>query len=190
MLGLIYFLIQVASYGLNFWAPQLIRSAGTESPVIIGLLTAIPYICGAITMVVVGRLSDATGERRKFVAGLVVLGAIGFFSAGIFADHTLFLVIALSLMGAGIVACIPAFWALPPKLLAGAGAGAAGGIAVINTLGQFGGIVSPVMVGRIKDLTGSTTPALYVIGIASLIAAALLLWALPAKLRTLDKVDN
>jgi MFS family permease len=190
MLGLIYFLIQVASYGLNFWAPQLIRSAGTESPVIIGLLTAIPYICGAITMVVVGRLSDATGERRKFVAGLVIVGAIGFFSAGIFADHTLFLVIALSLMGAGIVACIPAFWALPPKLLAGAGAGAAGGIAVINTLGQFGGIVSPVMVGRIKDLTGSTTPALYVIGIASLVAAALLLWALPAKLRTLDKVDN
>lgn len=190
MLGLIYFLIQVASYGLNFWAPQLIRSAGTESPVIIGLLTAIPYICGAISMVVVGRLSDASGERRKYVSGLVVLGAIGFFSAGIFAQHTTFLVISLSLLGAGIVASIPAFWALPPKLLAGAGAGAAGGIAVINTLGQFGGIVSPIMVGRIKDLTGSTTPALYVIGIASLIAAALLLWALPAKLRTLDKTDS
>lgn len=42
MLGFIYFLIQVASYGLNFWAPQLIRSAGTQSPVMIGLLTAIP----------------------------------------------------------------------------------------------------------------------------------------------------
>ena len=76
-LGLIYFLIQVASYGLNFWAPQLIRSAGTESPVMIGLLTAIPYICGAISMVVIGRLSDSTGERRKFVAGLVAVGAVG-----------------------------------------------------------------------------------------------------------------
>jgi MFS family permease len=190
MLGLIYFLIQVASYGLNFWAPQLIRSAGTESPVMIGLLTAIPYICGAISMVIVGRLSDASGERRKFVAGLVILGAVGFFSAGIFATHTVFLIVALSLLGAGIVASIPAFWALPPKLLAGAGAGAAGGIAVINTLGQFGGIVSPVMVGRIKDLTGSTTPALYVIGIACVIAAALLLWALPAKLRELDKTGS
>ena len=104
--------------------------------------------------------------------------------------RSLFLIISLSLLGAGIVASIPAFWALPPKLLAGAGAGAAGGIAVINTLGQFGGIVSPIMVGRIKDLTGSTTPALYVIGIASLIAAGLLLWALPAKLRTLDKTDQ
>ncbi|WP_438279490.1 MFS transporter [Pseudomonas alabamensis] len=186
MLGLIYFLIQVASYGLNFWAPQLIRSAGTESPVAIGLLTAIPYICGAISMVVIGRLSDATGERRKFVCGLVIVGAIGFFSAGIFAQHTTFLIVALALLGAGIIASIPAFWALPPKLLAGAGAGAAGGIALINTLGQFGGIVSPVMVGYIKDVTGSTTPALYVIGVTSLLAAALLFWALPERLRSKD----
>lgn len=190
MLGLIYFLIQVASYGLNFWAPQLIRSAGTESPVAIGLLTAIPYICGAISMVVIGRLSDATGERRLFVCGLVTLGAIGFFSAGIFAQHTTFLIVALALLGTGIIASIPAFWALPPKLLAGAGAGAAGGIALINTLGQFGGIVSPVMVGYIKDVTGSTTPALYVIGVTSLLAAALLFWALPQRLRSKDAASH
>lgn len=190
MLGLIYFLIQVASYGLNFWAPQLIRSAGTESPVAIGLLTAIPYICGAISMVVIGRLSDATGERRLFVCGLVTLGAIGFFSAGIFAQHTTFLIVALALLGTGIIASIPAFWALPPKLLAGAGAGAAGGIALINTLGQFGGIVSPVMVGYIKDVSGSTTPALYVIGVTSLLAAALLFWALPQRLRSKDAASH
>jgi nitrate/nitrite transporter NarK len=60
-------------------------------------------------------------------------------------------------------------------------------IALINTLGQLGGIVSPVMVGRIKDITGSTTPALYVMGACALIAAALLLWGLPHKLRTSDK---
>jgi MFS-type transporter involved in bile tolerance (Atg22 family) len=99
-------------------------------------------------MVVIGRLSDASGERRKFVAGLVAVGAIGFFCGGIFANHTTFLIVAL---------------------------------------GQFGGIVSPVMVGRIKDLTGSTTPALYVIGVCALIAVALLMWGLPQKLRTLDK---
>ena len=186
-LGLIYFLIQVASYGLNFWAPQLIRSTGVQSSVTIGFLTAIPYVCGAISMVVIGRWSDATGERRKFVSGLVALGAVGFFCAGIFDDHTTFLIIALGLLGAGIIASIPTFWTLPPKLLAGAGAGAAGGIALINTLGQLGGIVSPVMVGRIKDITGSTTPALYVIGVCALIAAALLLWGLPHLLRTSDK---
>lgn len=186
MLGLIYFLIQVASYGLNFWAPQLIRSAGTDNPTVIGLLTAIPYVCGAISMVVVGRLSDASGERRKFAAGLVLLGAVGFFSAGLFASHTTFLIISLGLLGAGVVASIPSFWTLPPKLLAGAGAGAAGGIALINTLGQLGGIVSPIMVGRIRDLTGSTTPALYIIAATGLVTAALLLWGLPERLRTRD----
>ncbi|EJN32550.1 sugar phosphate permease [Pseudomonas sp. GM84] len=185
-LGLIYFLIQIASYGLNFWAPQLIRSAGTENPSVIGLLTAVPYICGAIAMVVCGRLSDATGERRWFTAGLISLGALGFLCAGIFDDNTPLLLVSLGLLGAGVVASIPSFWALPPKLLAGAGAGAAGGIALINTLGQLGGIVSPVLVGRIRDLTGTTTPALYLIAGACVVTALLVMFALPEKLRTRD----
>jgi MFS family permease len=180
-LGLVYFLIQVSSYGLNFWAPHLIRTSGITSATTIGLLTAVPYLAGAVTMVLVGRLSDASGERRKYVVALMVLAALGFFCAGVFDHSTGMLVAALAIMGAGVVASIPAFWALPPKLVSGAGA--AGGIALINTLGQLGGIVSPVAVGRIKDLTGSTTPALYLIGCLSLACAAILLYGLPARLR-------
>jgi MFS family permease len=183
-LGLVYFLIQVASYGLNFWAPHLIRTAGTHNPTVIGLLTAVPYICGAICMVVVGRLSDASGERRKYVCALLVMAAAGFFAAGFFDKQTALLVVALGVMGAGVVASIPAFWALPPKLMAGAGAAA--GIALINTLGQLGGIVSPVMVGRVMDLTGSTTPALYVIGGMCLVCALVVLVGLPESLRQAD----
>jgi len=179
-LGLVYFLIQVGSYGLNFWAPHLIRSAGTQNPTIIGMLTAVPYVCGAICMVLVGRMSDASGERRKFVVGLMALASAGFFAAGLFDKQTILLIVALGVMGAGVVAAIPAFWALPPKLVTGAGA--AGGIALINTLGQLGGIVSPVMVGRIKDLTGSTTPALYAIGGMTLLCALILMYGLPEKL--------
>ena len=178
VLGLAYFLIQVGSYGLNFWAPHLIRSSGISSPTTIGLLTAVPYVFGAIAMVIVGRVSDASGERRKYVAGLLVAAAFGFFAAGIFDKQTGMLILALAVMGAGVVASIPAFWALPPRLLTGAGA--AGGIALINTLGQLGGIVSPVMVGRIKDVTGSTTPALYAIGAASIVCAIVVMKALPA----------
>jgi len=185
MLGLIYFLIQVGSYGLNFWAPDLIRSAGGGDPALIGVLTAVPYVCGAIAMVAIGRLSDATGERRRFAAGLIATGAVGFFAAGIFDTSVVMLVGALAVMGAGIVAAIPAFWTLPPKLLTGVGA--AGGIALINTLGQLGGILSPITVGAIKDLTGSTTPALYIIGLLCLVCAGLLLAALPAQLRANDR---
>ena len=129
-------------------------------------------------MVVVGRVSDANGERRAYVAGLLVAAALGFFAAGWFDRETALLIVALAVMGGGVVASIPAFWALPPRLLTGAGA--AGGIALINTLGQLGGIVSPVMVGRIKDATGSTTPALYAIGLASLVCAVIVMKALPA----------
>jgi MFS family permease len=178
MLGLVYFLIQVGSYGLNFWAPHLIRTSGITNAATIGLLTAVPYVFGAIAMVLVGRVSDASGERRRYVAGLLVAAALGFFAAGVFDRQTGLLVLALAVMGAGVVASIPAFWALPPRILTGAGA--AGGIALINTLGQLGGIVSPVMVGRIKDVTGSTTPALYAIGIASVVCAVLVMKALPA----------
>jgi MFS family permease len=184
-LGLIYFLIQISSYGLNFWAPHLIRTSGSTNPTVIGFLTSVPYLCGAIGMLVVGRLSDATGERRRFVVGLMTLASIGFFSAGVFDKHTGLLVLALAIMGMGVIAAIPAFWALPPKLVTGAGA--AGGIALISTLGQLGGIVSPVMVGRINDLTGSTTPALYVIGCLTLLCVAILLYALPARLRVKEE---
>jgi MFS family permease len=183
-LGLVYFLIQVGSYGLNFWAPDLIKTAGGGNAATIGLLTAIPYVCGAICMLVVGWLSDASGDRPKFVAGLIMTAALGFFAAGLFDKNVPLLLAALAILGAGVVAAIPAFWTLPPKLLTGAGA--ASGIALINTLGQLGGIVSPIMVGTVKDLTGSTTPALYVIGGLCLLCGISLLAALPRQLRLND----
>ncbi|MDP4022033.1 MFS transporter [Methylobacterium sp. NEAU 140] len=185
LIALVYFLLQIGSYGLNFWGPDLIKTASGGAAASVGFLTAIPYICGAISMVVMGRLSDASGERPKFVAALAVAAAVGFFTAGLFEHHIVPLMISLALLGAGIVASIPAFWTLPAKLVTGVGA--AGGIALINTLGQFGGIVSPVMVGWVKDLTGSTTPALYAIGTLCLVAAGLLLFATPDSLRRSDR---
>ncbi|OAE98584.1 MFS transporter permease [Bradyrhizobium centrolobii] len=184
LLGFIYFLIQIASYGLNFWAPDLIKAAGGGSAAAIGFLTAVPYICGAITMLAVGRMSDASGERPKFVAGLVLAAALGFFATGAFDKNVVTLVAALAILGGGVVAAIPTFWTLPPKILAGAGA--ASGIALINTLGQLGGIVSPVMVGSVKDWTGSSTPALYVIGTLCVLCALLLLTVLPRGLKAND----
>jgi MFS family permease len=186
LLCFIYFLIQIGSYGLNFWAPDLIKTAGGSDPTIIGLLTAIPYICGVVCMVSIGRRSDVTGERRGYVAACLIAAAIGFVGAGVFAHSVPMLVLSLAVIGAGIVASVPAFWALPPKLVDGAGA--AGGIALINMLGQLGGVVSPIMVGWIKDATKSTTPALYVIAGLCLLCAIILIAAVPASLKVNDRV--
>jgi MFS family permease len=184
LLGFIYFLIQIASYGLNFWAPDIIRTASGGNAATVGFLTAVPYICGAISMLIVGRLSDASGERPKFVAALIVAASLGFFATGLFDKNVGLLVGALAVLGAGVVAAIPTFWTLPPKILVGAGA--ASGIALINTLGQLGGLVSPVMVGSIKDHTGTTTPALYVIAGLCLVCAMIVLFALPRDLKAND----
>lgn len=184
-LAVIYFLVQVGSYGLNFWAPHLILTAGIKSSSVMGLLVAVPYICGAVTMVVAGRWADAAGQRHRLLAGLLAIAAIGFAACGWFDHNIQILVGALAITGLGMVAAIPAFWALPPKLATGVGA--AGGIALINTLGQLGGVVSPFMVGRIRDLTGSTTPALYVIAGVLSLGAALVLFGLPPGLRATER---
>src|SRR5262249_21280695 len=154
------------------------------SNAVVGLLTAAPYLCGALVMTVLGRRADASGERRAYVGACLAVAAIGFWAAGAFAHDTAAVVLALALIGAGILASIPAFWTLPPKLMSGPAA--AGGIALINTLGQLGGIVSPILVGRVKDLTGSATPALYLIAVLCLACAALLMLAAPAALRAND----
>ncbi len=180
-LALIYFLVQVGSYGLNFWAPHLIRTAGILNATVMGLLVAVPYICGAIAMVLAGRWADVSGRRHQLLAALLAIAAIGFTACGLFDHHIGILVGALAVTGLGMVAAIPAFWALPPKLATGIGA--AGGIALINTLGQLGGVVSPFMVGRIRDVTGSTTPALYVIAGILLLGAGTVLFGLPPGLR-------
>ncbi len=180
-LALIYFLVQVGSYGLNFWAPHLIRTAGILNATVMGLLVAVPYICGAIAMVLTGRWADVSGRRHQLLAALLAIAAIGFTACGLFDHHIGILVGALAVTGLGMVAAIPAFWALPPKLATGIGA--AGGIALINTLGQLGGVVSPFMVGRIRDVTGSTTPALYVIAGILLLGAGTVLFGLPPGLR-------
>ncbi len=184
LLGLVYFLIQICSYGLNFWGPDLIRTAVGEGNTVIGFLTATPFVCGAITMVALGRRADATGYRIPYVAACMLIGAAGFTGAGLFAHNPLLLMLSIAAIGAGIIASIPLFWALPARLLAGAGA--ASGIALINTLGQTGGIVSPILIGRVKDLTGSATPALFLISGLCVAGALILLFLAPAQLRARD----
>ena len=188
-LALVYFMIQMASYGLNFWAPDLIRTAGGGNNLLVGILTAAPYVCGATCMVLIGRRADATGERRVYLIGYLLVAMIGFAGAGFFSHNVVALVLSLCFIGAGIVGGMPTFWSIPPKLVVGAGA--AGGIALINTLGQIGGIVSPIMVGRVKDLTGSATPALYIISGLCLIGALLLRFAASHHIRANDReLDN
>jgi len=179
VMSAIYLCLVMALTGLLFWMPQLIRSAGVADSLHIGLLTTLPYIGAAAFNVLMGISSDRHGERRWHMASCAMLCAVGYLVCAAFAGQLLPLMLGLSLIMAGLIAWMPIFWTIPPRFLSGLAAAA--GIALINSLGQLGGVIAPYLIGRIKDLTGAATPALYVLSIISLLAVALILWGVPRR---------
>lgn len=155
-LGLLYFCIVMGLYGISFWMPQVIQTYGL-SPIEIGLLTAIPYSFAAIVMVLWGAHSDRTGERIWHVALPLFLAGAAFAWSAASLPLALILV-ALSFATAGTYAAIGTFWSLPTSILTGTGAAA--GLALINSLGNTGGLVGPPIIGALKEGTGTFTAAL------------------------------
>lgn len=173
----IYFCFIMGLYGVSFWLPQLIKSMGVKEMFDVGLLTMIPYGVAAVAMVLAGRNSDRTGERRWHTAIAATVGGVGLILAGAVTNSPVLGMAALTLATAGILTSLPLFWPLPTAFLGGAAAAA--GIAIINSLGNLAGFVSPFLVGAIKDATGSPTLGLYVIAASLFIGAGLILGAVP-----------
>jgi MFS transporter, ACS family, tartrate transporter len=169
-LSLSYFLLIIPLYGFALWLPQLVKASGDFTNFEVGVITAIPYAVAAVGMVLVGRHSDRTGERHLHLAFPALAGALGLVAVTRAATPAL-LVAALSLTAFGVLGWLGPFWALPTAFLREQAA--AGGIALINSMGAFGGFVGPYLIGRVKQRTGEFTPGLLLLA-ASLVAAAAL----------------
>jgi MFS family permease len=180
VMALIYLFLAMGIYGLVFWMPQLVKTAGTSDPFMIGLISMLPYAVAGIGMILIGRHSDRTGERRWHLGACALAGTAGYAVCGFFPSNTLMLVVGLTIAATGIITSLGLFWILPTRFLTGIAA--ASGIALINSVGQFGGIISPYMVGKVKTMTGSATPGLYAIAFACLLGAMLIVWGLPRRL--------
>ena len=171
VLGFLYFCIVIGFYGVSFWMPQVIQTYGL-TPLEIGFLTAIPFFFAAIAMVLWGAHSDRTGERIWHVAlPLLVAGAAFAWSASTL--PLWLMILALTLATAGTYAAIGTFWSLPTSILTGTGAAA--GLALINSLGNSGGLVGPPIIGVIKQGTGSFTAALLFLAGALVLGAVVVL---------------
>ncbi|HSZ77077.1 MAG TPA: MFS transporter [Chthoniobacterales bacterium] len=175
----IYFCSVMGLYGTGFWIPQLIKNTGVTDPLYLGLLTAIPYSFGAIAMVVLGRSSDRSGERRLHFALASFLGAIGIVISNLFRQNTLIAMVGLTIATMGILATLPLFWPMPTALLAGTSAAA--GLAWINSLGNLAGFFGPSIVGWFADLTKRSDYGLYVVAAALVLGSILVLSFVPPK---------
>ena len=156
-LSMIYLTIVTATYGITFFLPLIVKAHGL-SDVSTGLATAIPYTIGTVGMVLWAYSSDRRHERRWhfFVAALVA--TIGLVAAGLSTGLVTSLV-AMSVAAVGLYGSKPAFWPLPSTFLSGTAA--AGGIAMVNSIGNLGGFLGPYIVGWIKDSTQSYASGLY-----------------------------
>lgn len=179
MLGLVYFCIQMGVYAINFWLPTIVKGLGYQSAVSIGWISAIPYLCASLFMIWIGRSADKHKERRWHLSGPLLMGLCGLMLATQAAGNPLIAIIGLSLATMGALAGLPMFWPLPTAFLGAAAA--AGGVALINSLGQIAGFVSPFLVGWIKDTTGGTDVALYILS-AVLLLGAMLVLLVPARI--------
>lgn len=175
----IYFSYVMGVYGVSFFLPTIIKSMGHTDVVEIGLISSIPYSVSVVVMLLVARSADRTGERRWHVAIPGMLGAIGLALSVILAKDGTLAIAALTLGLSGIMTTLPLFWSLPTAFLAGTGAAA--GIALINSLGNLAGFVSPYAVGWLKDATGSTDAGVYMLSVAVAIGVLLTL-AVPKSL--------
>ncbi|AZG12336.1 MFS transporter [Cupriavidus pauculus] len=179
LMSAIYFSFVMGLYGVSFWLPTIIKQTGVKGTLEVGMLTAIPYGCAVIGMILFAHSADRRGERRWHIAVPALLGALGLvLSVQWHADTTLAM-IALTLATIGILTTLPLFWSLPTAFLAGTGAAA--GIALINSLGNLAGFISPYAVGWLKDLTQSTESGMYLLAACMVVGAALAL-SVPAKM--------
>jgi D-galactonate transporter len=180
LMALIYFCCVMGQYGLTFWLPTLIKTAGIKGVLNIGMFTAIPYAVAVAAMLYLGRSSDKHGERRWHLVIPLLLGAVGLVGSALAGTtNTAIAIVFLSIAAAGVLSSAPLFWSLPTAFLHGVSAAA--GIAAINSVGNLAGFISPFLIGAVKDATKSTDIALYLLA-GVLVAGAVIVMKIPPRL--------
>ena len=177
MLGLVYFGITYGLYSLSFFLPSIVagfkKTFDTDfSLVTTGLIVAVPFAVGAVAMVLWSRHSDRTGERIWHVAIPTLIGAVSI-PIALYMQSPLTTMIAVTVNAVGVFCALPVFWYLPSTFLTGAGAAA--GIAVVNSVGNTSGFGAPYVTGWLFDATGNSRAGLWVVGAVMLVAVVLVL---------------
>jgi len=174
LIALLCFFLVSGNFGVVFWMPQIIKGLGDLSIMQVGVLTTIPYIAAVIAMVWWGHHSDRSGDRKWHLAIAALVGSAGLAASAV-SPNPLLSFVALCVAAVGIWSMFGVFWAMPADLLSSTAA--AGGFALINSIGTLGGFSGPFLIGFVRERTGTFTASLLLLAgfvlIAALISALL-----------------
>ncbi|MBV8650076.1 MAG: MFS transporter [Alphaproteobacteria bacterium] len=171
-LGFVYMGCNIPQYGLSFFLPQIVKAFGGLSYLQTTIITALPYAVGAIGMILWGRHSDKTGERKFHAVIPLAVIVVGLGLAAFMTDPVLKMA-CLCIAGFGFFAVLPVFWTLPTAFLSGTAAAA--GIAAVNSIGNLGGYFGPQIFGLLRDTTGSDLAGLCFLAGCALVGIVIVL---------------
>lgn len=171
-LTLIYFGQNVTGYGFVLFLPQIVKQFGLSN-VQTGLISSLPFIGTLIGIFLWARAADRTGERAKLCGASLLSSAVLLICCLGLQASPVATMVALILFQVAASGIAPTFWALPCAMLTGSAA--AGGIALINSVGNLGGFLGPYAMGLVKDATGSFPIGLLTIAMGSVIAGFIVL---------------
>jgi len=171
LMALCYIGFPLAAYGLSYWLPTIVKGFGVSNTTN-GFINIIPWVIVALALWVVPAAADRAESKTPYIVIPAFIGAASLALSAIFTNPTLqfgFLCIA----AAGIFAGQPVFWSLPSRFLRGAGAAA--GIAAINSVGNLGGFIAQNVVPWIRDSTGSTILPMVFLAVCLAVAGVLVI---------------
>lgn len=173
-----YFCLICGLYTISFWLPTLLRTAGVTDALALGRYAALPYLVTVVAVPLLARRSDRLRERRLHSALPAIAGALSLIAAAYMTHSLARSIISMTVATSFIYAAYVVFWAMPTAYLKGTAA--AGGIALINSMGLLGGFISPSLIGWLKTLTGSLQSGLLVMAALVVVGAmSILLNRLP-----------
>lgn len=172
-LCLIYLLIQASVYGVVFYLPsQVAGLLGAKVGLLVGVVSAIPWLCALFAAWLIPGIADRSGMRRSVAALTLVVSGVGI-AASVTFTSPLLGILALCFAASGFIAVQPVFWTFPASFLAGSAA--AGAIALINSFGALGGFVAPIIKNWAEGTFHSPAAGLYLLSFTTLLAAALVM---------------
>ncbi|MFF0817706.1 MFS transporter [Rhodococcus sp. NPDC003318] len=177
LLGLTYFGIGYGLFAISFFLPTIVAGFAKQFDTTFsiaqnGLIVAIPFLLASIAMILWSRRSDRHQERMWHVIAPAVLATVSV-PVAMYMNSPFLTMVVISLTAIGIFSALPIFWYLPTTFLTGAGAAA--GIALVNTIGASAGLLAPYVTGWLLDATGSSKAGLWVVGAFMAMAVGLLL---------------
>jgi MFS transporter, ACS family, tartrate transporter len=183
--GLAYVAINAGAYGISLWLPQIIKTFGGGN-FHVGLLAAIPYAVATVSIVWWTRHADMKREQRWHAVIPCLVGALGLAASALTSDPYLAMA-AFAVATAGVLTSMPILWGVATLSLTGPAA--ASGIAMVNSIGQFGGFGGPFLVGAVREATHSFTAGMVALS-ACLLLAALILFFLASPKRLQPSMPN